>query len=106
MPTALREERRGNPFASSPVVQERVVVEPAPPIISERHETDNRYVRVAETDQLGEAFKEAIAAYAQANPQSSHAMQGIEQMAQHIAQGRQTASRLGSAGGGASLRGH
>lgn len=59
-----------------------------------RETTRNRFVRVTETDQLGEAYKESIASFAESNPKWAGGLSLVEQLAQQIYKGKKTRSRM------------
>jgi len=56
--------------------------------------TRNRFVRVDQTDLEGEAYREAIASWAGANPKMAGVLRAIEELAKHIHHGKRVAARM------------
>jgi len=56
----------------------------------------NRYVRVKETDVLGEAFKDALAREVETNPHYEAVLRRVENMAGQIAHGKRMSKRMGA----------
>jgi hypothetical protein len=72
-------------------------IDPEPPLERAVERTQrNRYVQVVESDQLGEAFKEAIARYIEANPRSAGPLRTVESMAEQIHHGQVVKDRVGA----------
>lgn len=59
----------------------------------------NRYIRVPQTDLEAESYKEALAKFAQANPQLAPSLECVEQLAANILHGKQTDARMKTAAG-------
>jgi len=57
-------------------------------------EARNRYVRVRETNLEGEAYKEALASWAESNPKTAGLIQAVEELARNIYHGKQVAARM------------
>jgi len=64
-------------------------------VVVDRKETETEYVRVPATDPVGEAYKQALRRYVQANPKSQQAINGIETMAGQILHGMKVKKRMG-----------
>lgn len=70
------------------------VVEKTRPIVHNRKETQNRFVRIETTDAAGEAYRKAIAEEAEAHPELAAYFQSIEAGAQQHLNGHRARQRM------------